>query len=167
MRAYSFMIQPAAEFNQLSTRGRFRQVMFSLDAGNAIRAQTIRPVVSMESGAGFASSIMPPDRAVRDTRTPPPRSLRRLPRNSPDSRDNVCGAYAGAERGSAKPVSYGGYNIQAIMSENGGWFANVQLETVKPGAVSKNRHPSFKTDSYLSKSLALADAQIWIDEHGS
>jgi hypothetical protein len=167
VRAYSFLIQSAAEFNQLSTRGRFRRVMFSLDAVKSIRAQAIRPVVSMERGASFASSIVSTHRAVRDIRTPSPKSPGGSPQISDDYRNDVRGIYERAELGLAKPVSYGGYNIYAIISEDGDWFANVRLETEKYSVGSENRHFSFKTASYLSKSLAIADAQIWIDERSS
>jgi hypothetical protein len=160
VRAYSFNIQSAAEFNHHSTRGRFRQVMSSLDAIKAIRAQAIRPVVSMEGRASFPASPVAPRGSRRNIRKSPPKSLGGSPPGPADRRHMVCGTDARVEREATDPVSYAGYNIHAVISENGAWSA-----TIRTG--SGNRDLSFKTDSYLSKALAIADAQIWIDEHGA
>ncbi len=153
MRAYSFRIQSDAEFNQNSTRGKFNRVMSSLRT--SIRASSIRPVVSLEE----APSLVPvaAKQAAKPARMAAATLMQKPLRLLEDVRD-------GAETDKAGFIPYGNFAIQTCGTKSGDWFANIRFAVGKSMAGARCGIVAYKTEIYASKSLAVADAQIWIDE---
>jgi hypothetical protein len=159
VRGYAFLIQSSAEFNQLSTRGKFRRVMNSLNASGSIRAQAIRPVVSMEGNRPFANSLASPHHAPRPASISCVGAIDEAQQYRASARETRKRNL----RESLEYISYCNCAIRVTGTQDGDWSASVRFETDNFIALA-NSDAAYETEIYGSKSLAIADAQMWIDE---